>query len=142
MAQLNVADPIRLHQALDGIGVDLCEPEVSDFPRFDFSMKDVKRAAGVIAGALPWTEETAPQIQEAFRIANSWRDAHAFPMRSIRASIIWYLRDREMQGLTAARLKRMQAIRRKLRRISLGLNQLQDLGGCRAILPSLRMSAR
>ena len=31
----------------------------------------------------------------------------------------------------------MQAIRRKLNRLGLHLNQLQDLGGCRAIVPKI-----
>jgi len=47
---------------------------------------------------------------------------------------MYYMRALEIDGVTAARLKRMQSIRRKLRRIGLHLNQLQDLGGCRAIL--------
>lgn len=47
--------------------------------------------------------------------------------------------DLELNGITAARLKRMQAIRKKLRRpnFSLNLSQVQDLGGCRAILSSM-----
>lgn len=47
------------------------------------------------------------------------------------------MRRHGIEGITAARLKRMQAIRRKLRRVKLNLNQLQDLGGCRVILPSI-----
>jgi ppGpp synthetase/RelA/SpoT-type nucleotidyltranferase len=108
---------------------------VADFPRFDFSMRDVKRAGEVIAGELPWSPETEPKIKEAFHIANNWRDAHAYPMRSIRYQLIWFMRHRNLEGITAARLKRMQAIRRKLRRIPHNMSQLQDLGGCRAILP-------
>ena len=100
-------------------------------------MHDIKRAGEIIAGEMLWSDESAPKIREAFHIANSWRDSHAYPMRSVRYSLIWYMRKRDLHGLTAARLKRMQAIRRKLRRISLNLNQLQDLGGCRAILPSI-----
>src|ERR1700730_7635797 len=57
---------------------------VSKYPIFDYSMRDVKRAGEMISGTLPWTDETAPQIRRVFQIANSWRDAHAYPMRSIR----------------------------------------------------------
>lgn len=110
---------------------------VSNYPRFEFTMHEVKRAGEVIAGNLPWTEESAAQIREAFLVANNWRDAHAYPMRSVRYSMIALMRRDGVQGITAARLKRMQAIRRKLRRLSMNLNQLQDLGGCRAILPSV-----
>jgi hypothetical protein len=113
------------------------DPPVADYPHFDYKMHDVKRAGEIIAGELRWSDESAPKIREAFYVANSWRDSHAYPMRSVRYSLLWYMRKRDLHGMTAARLKRMQAIRRKLRRIDLNLNQLQDLGGCRAILPSI-----
>lgn len=60
-------------------------------------------------------------------------------MRSVRCQLIWYIRKLGLEGITGARLKRMQAIRRKLRRDDLpqSLNQLQDLGGCRAVLASI-----
>lgn len=131
---------------LEGPGPDYAAHEVSfgldavaDYPRFEYSMKDVKRAGELIAGELPWTDESAPKIREAFQVANNWRDAHAYPMRSVRCQLVWYMRDRKLQGVTVARLKRMQAIRRKLRREDLpqNLSQLQDLGGCRAILASI-----
>ena len=106
---------------------------VSDFPRSSYSMKDVKRAGELIAGRHPMN----PGTLEAFKIANAWREDHAYPMRSIRCQLIWYMRHLELEGVTAARLKRMQAIRRKLTRIGLNLSQLQDLGGCRAVVPKI-----
>ena len=75
---------------------------VSEYPRFEFTMHEVKRAGEVIAGKLPWTEETAEQIREAFRVANNWRDAHAYPMRSVRYSIIALMRRDSVEGITAA----------------------------------------
>jgi hypothetical protein len=118
----------------------LCDLRVREFPSFEYSMKDVKRAGQVIAGNLIWTDETEPEIREAFKIANNFRSAHAYPMRSVRAHLIWCMRDHDLHGLTVARLKRMQAIRRKLARndFSLHLNQIQDIGGCRVILPSIQ----
>ncbi len=43
----------------------------------------------------------------------------------------------KLSGLTVARLKQMPSIRGKLRRIDSNLRQLQDLGGCRAVLPTI-----
>ena len=40
-------------------------------------------------------------------------------------------------GITAARLKRMQSIRKKLRIRPENLTQIQDLAGCRVIVPSI-----
>lgn len=111
--------------------------KVVDFPRFDYSMRQVERAGKVIAGKLDWNPDTEAQIREAFRIANNWRDAHAYPMRSIRHQLGWYINSLKLNGISVARLKRMQAIRRKLSRVPENLNQLQDLGGCRVILGSI-----
>jgi hypothetical protein len=109
------------------------------YPRFEYSGKAVIRAGKVIAGDLIWNDETEPTLREAFRIANSWRNSHAYPMKSVRGQVLWFMRNQGIAGTTSARLKRMPAIRRKLRRatMSLHINQLQDLGGVRAILPSI-----
>jgi ppGpp synthetase/RelA/SpoT-type nucleotidyltranferase len=120
-----------------GLAIASPDPLVTDFPRFEYAVPDVKRAGKFIASDLLWTEQAAQQIREAFQIANNWRDAHALPMRSIRYQLIGFMRGHKIEGVTAARLKRMQAIRKKLRRLPIGLHKLQDLGGCRAILPTI-----
>ena len=62
-------------------------------------------------------------------------------MRRIRYELIGLVRRLRLPSAqttqTAARLKRMPSIRQKLRAISANLNQIQDLAGCRAILPSI-----
>jgi len=58
-------------------------------------------------------------------------------MKSVRSQIIWHIRKNKLQGKTYARLKRMPAIRKKLGWIKHGSHQLQDLGGCRVILPTV-----
>lgn len=119
------------------------EQLMTKFLPFEFSMRDVRRSGEVIAGDLSWTPESQKRIREAFNIANIWRDSHEYPMRSIRMALGAHIRHRSLNGFTVARLKRMQAIRRKLKRMNdgdkpLGLNQLQDLGGCRAIMNTMR----
>lgn len=110
---------------------------MTNFPIFPFKMREVMRAGEVISSGLLWTPDNREEILRAFQIANSWRDAHSYPMRSVRSQLVQYMRAMGMEGLTAARLKRMQAIRRKLRRVRLNLNQYQDLGGCRVILSNM-----
>ena len=75
--------------------------------------------------------------EDAFRIAHNWRSAHMLPLLRVRQELS--AKCRQFVGskpLTAARLKRMQAIRRKLRR-PFTLYQIQDIAGCRAILGSM-----
>jgi hypothetical protein len=108
---------------------------VGDFPFLEFSNKEIGRAGNTIAGAIVWNRETESEIRHAFLVANNWRDSHAYPMASVRSQLIHYVHHLGIQGITAARLKRMQAIRRKLNRpnTNFKLNSLQDLGGCRVI---------
>ena len=80
-------EPSRQESALDDVAIDQIIGPMSDFPRFEYGMRDIRRAGEVIAGDLRWSEESAPKIREAFQIANSWRNAHAYPMRSIRATL-------------------------------------------------------
>ena len=109
----------------------------------EYDIDAVRRAGEVIGGDLSWTAENQPRIREAFSVANQWRDSHAHPMRSLHQSLRAHIRNTELEGFTAARLKRMNAIRGKLRRMSvrknpLGLESFQDLGGCRAIMGSMK----
>ena len=118
--------------------VDDAEPDfsigdVSNYPSFDYSMKDVRRAGKIVASKVTLCAET----RDAFTIVNNYRDSHLFPMRSVRGTLSWHMGRNQLGGVTGARLKRMQAIRRKMDRIGLGLNQFQDLAGCRAVLPSI-----
>ena len=113
---------------------------MSDFPSFDYSMKEVLRAGEALAGAVPWNNRTeADAARQVFRIAHNWRDSHAFPMRKVRYELTSQLRRQRLgvAGNTGARLKRMPSIRRKLAAIPGNLNQMNDLAGCRVILPSI-----
>lgn len=97
------------------------------------------RAGERIAGDLIWNDQSASEIRKAFFVANRWRDSHAYPMKSVRLSLMSFLRRNNVEGNVVARLKRMPAIRKKLQRENsrFTLNQLQDLGGCRVILNSI-----
>ncbi|MBI2234520.1 MAG: RelA/SpoT domain-containing protein [Micavibrio aeruginosavorus] len=124
----------------DSHHIELWEANVASYPATDFSRNAIERAGQIISADDLFFSGTPPQeLQDAFLIANSWRDAHAFPMKSVRGAVSAYMRANNFDGITAARLKRMQSIRAKLRRpeIVSGLDQLQDLGGCRAILSNI-----
>jgi hypothetical protein len=110
---------------------------MADYPHFKYSMKQVMRAGEALRGDLIWTPETRQSILDVFEIGNNFRDAHAYPMKILRQALAGQMRRLGQQGHTGARLKRMPSIRRKLRDQPHKLNQIQDLAGCRAILPSI-----
>lgn len=79
---------------------------------------------------------TAEQIEEATKVIDNWRAAHAFPLHVI------YMHLRRMADgkniVVAERLKRLDSIINKLEREpSMSLWMMQDLGGCRFIVPTL-----
>lgn len=113
-----------------------CEP-VSDFPEFRFTKREVRRAGDSLRENIWWAEDAIDEIKQTFRVANNWRDSHAFPMRRIRYELIGQIRRLDQPGKTWARLKRMHSIRRKLRNLPENLTQIQDLGGCRAVLSDI-----
>jgi hypothetical protein len=102
-------------------------------------MKDVLRAGEALAGNVPWNnEKEAEDARHVFRVAHNWRDSHAYPMRKVRYELAGYVRKFKLGGgFPVARLKRMPSIRRKLRAIPGNLNQMNDLAGCRVILPAM-----
>lgn len=81
------------------------------------------------------------QLLEAFRVAHAWRDAHMYPLLRVRQELGGKLRSIEKGAITAARLKRMESIRRKLQR-PITLYQMQDIAGCRAVLRSMKEVSR
>ena len=78
------------------------------------------------------------QIDEATNVIDNWRAAHAFPLHVI------YMHLRRMASnngdiVVAERLKRLDSIINKLRREPfMSLWKMQDLGGCRFIVPSIK----
>lgn len=107
---------------------------MSDYPYCRYTKSEIAAAGKILSGTILHDPARADEISEIFRIAYNWRDSHAFPMRRIRHELIQGLRHAGIIGLTSARMKRMASIRRKLRSSSIRLPQIQDLGGCRAIL--------
>ncbi|MGA0595429.1 RelA/SpoT domain-containing protein [Enterovirga sp. CN4-39] len=113
------------------------DDDMGDFPQLEFSIDQVKRAGELLREDLIWSADREPEIREVFRIANNWRESHALPMHRIRQFMTSRLRSASCTGLTAARLKRMSSVRKKLRTQPTKLHRMQDLGGCRAILTSM-----
>ncbi|MGI9370507.1 MAG: RelA/SpoT domain-containing protein [Ruegeria sp.] len=103
-------------------------------------MKDVVRAGNALKERLEWNPENEVEIRRIFKIANSWRASHAFPMQRMRAELHGRMSTLKVKGLTAARLKQMTSIRGKLNLIKSNLRQLQDLGGCRAVVTSIEQA--
>jgi len=110
---------------------------MSEFPHFEYSMNEVKRAGEALRGEVLWDEARREELLQIFSVANNWIDTHLYPMVQLRHETVGKIRKLKLEGITAARLKRMSSVRKKLRRLDTKLDQIQDLGGCRAVLRSI-----
>lgn len=108
---------------------------MSEFQACPYSKSQVVNAGKALAGRIVDNAEDRDQAIQNFSIAHSWRAACAYPMRRTRAELIGKIRSHpDIQGISAARLKRMISMRKKLKATPFTLYQMQDIAGCRAIV--------
>ncbi len=99
----------------------------------EYSRTQVIKAGTIIK------DDNAPadQLKEATKVIDNWRAAHAYPLH------VMYIHLRSMAAnragiVVAERLKRLDSIINKLKREpSMSLWTMQDIGGCRYIVPTV-----
>lgn len=73
---------------------------------------------------------------EATTIVNNWRASHNFPLNTFQSGLRKKAYGIDGDSVVAQRIKRLPSILAKLDRYpTMTLSQMQDIGGCRAILP-------
>ncbi|HYD16491.1 MAG TPA: RelA/SpoT domain-containing protein [Candidatus Nanoarchaeia archaeon] len=81
--------------------------------------------------------------EDALAVINNWRSAHSFPLNSFHVTLRDRARKVDSHAVTAQRLKRLSSIEAKLRRFDdMKLSQMQDIGGCRAVVKRLALVHR
>jgi hypothetical protein len=79
------------------------------------------------------------QLDWAFAAVNNWRAAHSYPLLNFRINLRTKLKGIQPNALVAQRIKRLQSIKSKLERSpTMQLSQMQDIGGCRAVVKSIQ----
>ena len=109
------------------------EFDMADYVTPEYSRSQIENAGRALAGQLTDIEEAAA----IFRVAHNWREAHLFPMRRARFELTSLSKKVAQDAITVARIKRMKSIRKKLRETNYTLYQIQDIGGCRAIVDTV-----
>ena len=78
------------------------------------------------------------EVDRALDVVSNWRGSHSFPLNTFQLTLRKRARDVEGHPLVAQRLKRLPSMLFKLQRFpTMKLSQMQDIGGCRAILRSV-----
>ena len=79
----------------------------------------------------------ATEKYECLQIIDNWRAAHAFPMNTFTINLKKQVKDIDA-AIVVQRLKRLDTIIDKLKRFpKMKLYRMQDLGGCRVIVPTV-----
>lgn len=112
--------------------------------RPEHSRNHVNKAAKIILKGEPeflsdgWTEWVG-----AYQIVDNWRSSHNYPLNTFKVSLRAKAFEVDDGALVAQRIKRMSSIEAKLERFkTMQMCQMQDLGGCRAIVGSLKQVTR
>jgi ppGpp synthetase/RelA/SpoT-type nucleotidyltranferase len=83
--------------------------------------------------------EYGPKLLAAIQTVWEYRRQFQYPLTKVNANLRHYVKATDCEVLIAQRLKRLPRIIEKLhRQPRMRLSQMQDVGGCRAILPSER----
>jgi hypothetical protein len=97
-----------------------------------------------LAGKILINRKSSIELRtEAIEIMNNWRLSHYFPLNTLHIGLRRRARSVDPKSLTVQRIKRQTAIENKLRRYwNLPLSEIQDIGGCRAIVSSVRRARK
>lgn len=100
-----------------------------------FERSEVDRAGRELANR--GANKVDPQY---LSIINNWRASHSYPLNNFQTNLrnkVWNLEPGV--PLVAQRIKRLESIDAKLsRHASMRLSQMQDIGGCRAVLRNIQ----
>jgi (p)ppGpp synthase/HD superfamily hydrolase len=77
------------------------------------------------------------ETDEDLLVIDNWRSSHALPLQTIKMLLKNRAKSVDSSAVVAQRLKRLPSIRAKLKRETMRLQQMQDLGGCRAIVKDM-----
>ena len=77
-------------------------------------------------------------LMDALEKISNWRASHNFPLNTFQSGLRQRSRQIDAASIVAQRIKRLSSIKAKLVRFpTMTLSQMQDIGGCRVILPGV-----
>jgi ppGpp synthetase/RelA/SpoT-type nucleotidyltranferase len=85
-----------------------------------------------------WSDQELQKYLSEVEVINNWRSSHGYPLNTFQVNLRATARRYDQSPLVAQRVKRLSSIGHKLDRFpTMKLSQMQDLGGCRAILANV-----
>ena len=108
--------------------------------RNPYTKGQIDRAGQLLAN---WWVNLGGSLQDeplasAFGTVESWRTSHSFPLSVFHRVLRRHAKEIDSTSITAKRLKRLSSVMNKLaREPNMKFSQMQDLGGCRAIVANV-----
>ena len=96
----------------------------------EYSRTGVENAGRILADP---SHSSVWEYFAALDVLDNWRSSHSFPLNAIQTTVRRKAKRIDASVIVAQRLKRRPSIVQKLHRLS--LCRIQDIGGCRAVLP-------
>lgn len=76
---------------------------------------------------------------EAYELLSNWRSSHQYPLNALNMTLRNRALSVDSSAVIAQRLKRLESVIGKLnRRSTMQMSQMQDVGGCRAVVSGMR----
>ena len=86
----------------------------------------------------PMTNAEFEDLVQTYVVVNNWRACHARPLGTFAVTLKNRALKIHKESLVAQRIKRLDSITRKLEiQSTMHLSQMQDIAGCRAIMPTI-----
>ena len=109
-------------------------PDMSNYAVPKYSREEVNRSGKVLQNLYGFVDGLSNEID----VIDNWRAAHAYPLQIFYNTLRYRARKIHRTPLVTQRTKRFVSILTKLdREPDMKLSQMQDIGGCRAVLPTL-----
>jgi putative GTP pyrophosphokinase len=105
------------------------------FVKPEYTKSEVNRAGSILANKI---NSSVGERSWASEVLANWRSSHAYPINTFQSTLRSKLKAIGVEALVAQRLKRTPSILLKLERFSgMQLARMQDIGGLRAVVPSM-----
>ncbi|VVB81254.1 Region found in RelA / SpoT proteins [uncultured archaeon] len=111
-----------------------------------YTKSDINNAGKVLINQ----HSSATEIESALKVLDNWRASHSYPLHIFQMTLLNKTKrvEKKSTPIVAQRLKRAPAILYKLSRHyygrapSMKLYQMQDIGGCRSVLPTISQARK
>ena len=109
-----------------------------------YSRKQIDKAGKILG------ERQTPENErnKALEVLDNWREIHKYPLHIFKKRLKTFAKEIDENSLTVQRLKRLNSIINKLKRVdesgkpSMKLSRMQDIAGCRVILKNVEFARK